>query len=439
MRSLSRALRSILVSSLASAACAADEGVDTSGLAPIACAPADEPLVGVTSAVPADYVEVRSQGDGSSQVRSSSRGTRCATAVDRATCEADYAAVAIADGDGSLFGQVVQVREREIVIVTDASGLKVLRTKDAVKSWLSPVDTPEDAVVAATLAGYTTRCGDAERGGVGESGEGYRVLATRLTKICAPVETTAYLLAVDRAGDVRVLESSVTSREEGLCIGRRPEGLVRYRSDARSVVGRWLAEVAYLEAASVASFDRVANELDAFGAPARLSERARRARRDEVRHAKAMGRLAELHGASVARLVPTAFDERDLEAFARENAVEGCVFETFGALVGLAQAERAGDPEIRRVLTAIARDEIRHGELAWDIDAWAMSVLDASAVARVRAARSEAARALVEDHVDTLDPVSARRLGVPTGPRRRALAERFVGELEALERAARAA
>lgn len=50
----------------------------------------------------------------------------------------------------------------------------------------------------------------------------------------------------------------------------------------------------------------------------------------------------------------------NLEALALENAVEGCVRETFGALCGGYQAARAADPVVRRTLAQITRDETTH-------------------------------------------------------------------------------
>src|SRR5262249_13201570 len=59
-----------------------------------------------------------------------------------------------------------------------------------------------------------------------------------------------------------------------------------------------------------------------------------------------------------------------LEAIAEENAREGCVRETFGALVATFQAVHAVDPEIREVMKTIALEETEHAALAWDVDRW---------------------------------------------------------------------
>ena len=51
---------------------------------------------------------------------------------------------------------------------------------------------------------------------------------------------------------------------------------------------------------------------------------------------------------------------RELEAIAIENAVEGCVRESFGALLATWQAKTAGDARVRAAMKRIARDETRH-------------------------------------------------------------------------------
>ncbi|MEJ7602112.1 MAG: hypothetical protein WKG01_29720, partial [Kofleriaceae bacterium] len=58
--------------------------------------------------------------------------------------------------------------------------------------------------------------------------------------------------------------------------GRRPAGLaLPQRGAARSVAGAWLAEAAWLEAASIHAFLHLARELTAHGAPAWLVKCAR--------------------------------------------------------------------------------------------------------------------------------------------------------------------
>jgi hypothetical protein len=202
--------------------------------------------------------------------------------------------------------------------------------------------------------------------------------------------------------------------------GRRPEGLQATRLSAPSAVGAWLAQAAWLEAASVHAFVRLAHELGLHGAPRALIRAALAAVGDEVRHTAMMARLAARYGAvpPVPEVAPPV--ARSLEALAVENAVEGCVRETWAAALALWQSHAAHDPEVRAAFEVIARDELRHAALAWAIDGWAMPQLDEAARARVRAARDVAADELVRGG----DSQALGALGVPDGAALQGLAQR---------------
>jgi hypothetical protein len=79
-----------------------------------------------------------------------------------------------------------------------------------------------------------------------------------------------------------------------------------------------------------------------------------------------------------------------LEQLAHANATEGCVRETWGAMVATWQGRVAIDPQVRAVMQQIAIEETKHATISRAIDRWAMRRLDAAARARVDAARSEA-------------------------------------------------
>jgi hypothetical protein len=140
-----------------------------------------------------------------------------------------------------------------------------------------------------------------------------------------------------------------------------------------------------------------------------------------VRHARVIGRLAKRAGATVptARVEPRAV--RSLEAIAVENAVEGCVRETFGAAVAMFQANRAGDERMRRVMQGIAHDEARHAELSWKLASWLDEKLDSSARARVKRARTQAVAALAREVTQATDRSLNVALGIPTAAEARAL------------------
>jgi hypothetical protein len=181
--------------------------------------------------------------------------------------------------------------------------------------------------------------------------------------------------------------------------GRRPSGLAPAATAGACSVGHYLAAMAHLEAASVHAFRTLARQLSRHGAPSRLIARAIAAARDEVRHTRMARALARSHGATAPPVAVTTAPAAlpSLETLALENAVEGCVRETFGALLAAWQARTAGDPEIRAAMSSISDDEAAHAELAWDLDAWLRARLDPAARARVAAARADAVAALATE------------------------------------------
>jgi hypothetical protein len=192
--------------------------------------------------------------------------------------------------------------------------------------------------------------------------------------------------------------------------GRRPSGLLAPRSGSHShsgshsqgvsEVGSYFARMAYGEAASVHAFAGLEADLVRWGAPAELVAAASRAARDEVRHARVMECRARACGGAVAVVVPRVrrrplrSPARSLESIARENAVEGCIHETFGALQLRWQATHARAATDRRLFARLAADETRHAALSWLVAQWAEPLLDARARKRIGAARSRATRAL---------------------------------------------
>jgi rubrerythrin len=169
--------------------------------------------------------------------------------------------------------------------------------------------------------------------------------------------------------------------------------------------------VTWLEAAAVVAFRRVESDLVALGAPSALIEAARRAQADEIRHAREASALARRFGAAERPLEVAPPAARDAFAIALENAVEGCVRETYGALVAAYQARRAEDPSIRRFFERIAADEANHAALSHDIAAWLEPQLTAEERARIAAAKTEA---LAELYAPTEASPFARIAGLPT-------------------------
>jgi len=215
------------------------------------------------------------------------------------------------------------------------------------------------------------------------------------------------------------------------CTGRRPPTLARSGRAARGdEVARFFGEMARLEAASVDAFRLLGDELRLHRAPRALLAAAARAATDEVRHARVTAALARRFGGSAPRprLLPRPAERRPLVAIAVENAVEGCVREGFGALVATHQARAARDSEVRAAFARLAVDETRHAALAFAVDAWAATRLDARDRRVVREARRHALDHLLAPHEPPPRRLAALA-GLPSPVEERALAEGFARSL----------
>ncbi|MET0389673.1 MAG: hypothetical protein ABW321_27115 [Polyangiales bacterium] len=145
-------------------------------------------------------------------------------------------------------------------------------------------------------------------------------------------------------------------------------------ASARERAAHGFARDAALEAASVSAFVQLALELQACSAPARLVARALRAADDEVRHAALCASLAERTlGVPVDYVLPPitprpASDRRAaLARLAEESWVDGCIGESSAARHAAAASDSVLDLTSHQALRHIARDEARHGELAWAV------------------------------------------------------------------------
>jgi hypothetical protein len=201
-------------------------------------------------------------------------------------------------------------------------------------------------------------------------------------------------------------------------IGRRPEGFREVAATEGEELGRYFAEAAQLEAASVGAFLVLEGELRARGAPPDLLRRAARAAGDEVRHAREMAELALALGAAPGSWQETPVVEppaaRSDEAIAIENAIEGQVRETFGALVAMWQAAKAEDAGVAERMARVAEDETRHAALAWAVASFTDDRLDTAGRARVARARNEALAALKREIATSPSDRLVDRAGLPT-------------------------
>jgi hypothetical protein len=202
--------------------------------------------------------------------------------------------------------------------------------------------------------------------------EGIEVLTTT-GDTCGPgTMRSEHILLIAPDGTATVRRSVVVELGDPNCvIGRLTSDVAPPAWASHADLGSYFAEMAALEASAVVAFERLARELLWLGAPSELVARARSGRDDEARHVHQMAELAQVFGAESLgeeRLTVAAAEMLELAALpprsafdiALENAREGCVRETYGALVATHQAQRATDTRVAETLKHIACDET-HG------------------------------------------------------------------------------
>jgi hypothetical protein len=300
--------------------------------------------------------------------------------------------------------------------------LRIDRQDDLVE-FLGPIDTSADARLLLEWAGY----GLCDSTGVEKAAGGFETSASSISNTC-PVEGKRVQLQITADGRLKELSSEPLAKSDA-CVGRRPEGLVSAgTSTETNALAAHFASVAELEAAAVAAFDVIACELEHYGAPPELIAAARAAAADEVRHTRDTARLARrFHGTVRAPLIEPR-PVRSLESFAEDNAAEGCVRETFGALFGHYQAATARDPEIAEVMHQIADDETRHAALSHRIARWVEPRLTAAGRKRVASARATALTTLFRELQAEPAPELRALAGVPDAATAKRLLESLVAE-----------
>ena len=408
--------------------------------ATFACAaPLPALLDGLTPTTAADYVELREQElsfddlDGGTQVSApraaATHGTACATATNAAACTTALAALSLADSRGGWYidGDTEGRRgagshKKQFIVYTRGDTVAALLSTKDVAAFLGTIESLEEARLLLESMNQPLVCiTDPARSGWRKNEDGsWEIMVAGLSCGTFASYRTRYRVAVD--GTVTLVAKDPALASNKVC-GRRPPGLAQHAADDdHDPVTAHLVTAAYLEAASVVAFRRLELELRRFGAPPSLVARAQRSRADEIAHARDTARLARKRGAVVPPLDLAPMQLRSLVDIALENAAEGCVRETYGALVAAFQAERCA-PELRAFHRRIAADEARHAELAHDVARWLGRQLSPAERARVVAARE---RALAELRVAALaepDAAVTRQLGVPDATSARALLE----------------
>lgn len=205
--------------------------------------------------------------------------------------------------------------------------------------------------------------------------------------------------------------------------GRRPRGLCMQNAPKRTALGDYFADMAHLESASVRAFRDLEEALAILGAPLRLRRAARDAAMDERRHARSMARLARRFGGVTRRPRIRHAAAPTLMELLEDDAIEGCIGETWGALVATWQAEAASDSRVRAALNRIATDETRHAALAWEVLAWGMAKVAPRERARIARLLEAALGDLARRAEIPVDFAIAMTAGHPSAPAARRLVQ----------------
>jgi len=382
------------------------------------------PAHGLTESPQVDYVELRREQEQFTPVDAGADamlpflsvtdkdGTLCATASEAGACQTTF--TNLRTQAGWMNGEGNQVREYEYLAWTRGDTIGTVTSAADVAKFLGPIDTVKDAALIAYANGHRLVCDGRKNAKKTESG--WQLITQTGIACGANTGVDEHVVAVSASGAFSVISTvRIKNGDPNCAIGRRPAGLVTVEPSGGGV-GGFFAAAAHLEAASVVAFERLADELRAHGAPEDLVADARAAARDEIRHARATKAMAERFGE---RCAPPHVEDRPIRdrlAIALENAVEGCVRETFGALVATYQSKRATDPQIARLMETIAEDETRHADLAWRVAQWIDGALSDEERAHVRSAQRAAAAQLRADLHVAHDADVRDRAGMPSVP-----------------------
>jgi hypothetical protein len=386
-------------------------------------------------AVPVDYVALRllpgepldPDGGLPPATTGASHGTPCATATDPSACNGALSAATIASlnegwtTSGDPFtGYVAEIA---YLVFTRGDEVGVVRGLE-LPGFLGEIDTLEEARLLLQAYGRINfECKPDSSNGWKRADDGSWLFLVNGAGCGGLIPYRAE----QRVAPDGTLSGRFSNDGRPNSCGRRPDGLrSTTAAPAGSKIGEHFARMAHLEAASVIAFRRLEMELVRFGAPVDLIDRACASRADEIVHARDTALVARRFGAEVPKVEVEPMRIRSLLEIAVENAVEGCVRETYGALEAGVQAAQA-DAEFRPLMQKIAADEARHAELAHDVAAWIETRLSSEERAIVAQARAAALEELRAEMERTIGDEDRRALGLPTLEQARRLVDGLGG------------
>ncbi|KAK4045115.1 hypothetical protein OUZ56_032523 [Daphnia magna] len=390
--------------------------------------PADDPLADAgrlpttgTDLPPADFASV-CEGDGYKMLenlalsarydslavytggtRSAVTGTPCRIAKDPAACTARVEEIRAA-GTGSYF------------VATDADGATLLTDRKDLLSVLTPIRTPNAAILSLWFDGYLVECPGSASKGTASGIEGG--LDKRVD--CGPHTRERRRVAID--GSYSVLESDVLVTMLA-CTGRRFEELADVAASPKTRSANssqnsptWRRQASMRSRAwkrNSPTTGRRHTCLDACAGPVATKSATRRrwASSPPSTAEWCPRRNADATGAGPRRNRPGKPHRRVPAGDLRRGGRR------------LPSGARAEDRAIAGAMVSIARDEAAHAELSWAIDAWATGLLDGAAHKRLDAAYDAALAELRQQIAVEPGKTVATRAGIPTAAQASALLE----------------
>ncbi|AKJ01956.1 hypothetical protein ATI61_103675 [Archangium gephyra] len=210
----SRALCAVLALPWVLASC----GPDQTGYVSPVCDGSFFALSGLSPPVPVDFVQLRQvrtnlDGDSSTEVVLNSSGTACATASDKAACESALSTLSSRSGFRSRCNE--QVCYARYLVTTRGDEVVAHTSLEALKGFLGPIDTAQEAVLVASASYEDLSCRDMPRGAVRPNeGGGFTVIG-HLKGFC--LEVTQFVLDVSVSGEVKELRRYVLEPAWGQC------------------------------------------------------------------------------------------------------------------------------------------------------------------------------------------------------------------------------
>ena len=340
----------------------------------------------------------------------------CAEEADLQECRAlvNAAVLAAIVSKTALCGDVACIPNVKFLATRSGNEVRVATTSSQLAKLLAPIETAAEAdFVARFFSNMEMKCGD-ERMGVWCAGDSFSVVSVEST--CPPGLEVMLKVKVPHDGSAPSI--SEMERKQVKCVvpGRLPDDCTVAGQSGRrwETLSAFFSDCAALEAASVPAFMLLAEDLRALEAPSHLIEAALHGVADEARHAAVVAALAHSSGSVASICVEVASRPRkSLFHMALENAVEGCVRETYGALVGAYQAVTAQDASVRATFTQLVEDEVQHASLSHAIAMWAHPQLSHAQRAQIAAAQRAVIETLKAAAQETHAPALYRDAGYP--------------------------